>query len=1340
MESRRSPQRPQVQTLCRLHISTFKIWVRSMSLKSKNDAWNAVGGSPWLGGTPNSDNGDFEDAGVDRGKALGGDDHVKGNANSNAILGGGGNDFLRGMEGDDYLFGDAGNDILLGDEVNDTVGGADELSGGTGDDVLAGGDGDDLIFADHGRITQTEGTIRLLTTAAVLRAETLSAAGGGNDQLDGGPSVDHLFGGSGSDSLRGGAGDDFIAGDHAVATFVLETGSPTRVTDRFAVIEPTVGDDDTLFGEAGDDVLFGGTGSDLIEAGEGDDIALGDHGDWSRQRPIEQRFLSIFVTSDAGGGDDVIRGGPGDDVLMGQQGSDELDGGEGEDDLIGGHNVPFGDDAGDVIRGGVGADVILGDNGRILRSPAVGGEQPWQRYPAPFPWVIRTIERYDLRDGQGGGDELFGDDGDDILVGQTGDDTIDGGDGDDQISGDAGDDSLFGGGGNDVLIGDVGYVVRRQHADGTPVLAANGSWQRDVYLELQAEITGVVDLDTTPLRDADEELARKLVESDLAILTGTSEANGAKRLNADNGAWDTDLILLQLRRDGNDILDGGTGDDTLLGMGGDDHLRGGADADVLYGDLANVVLPVNSRGPLVQTGLRLHPNADGTRDDRFVIPEFGVSLPPQHWFLPPEVAAFDPGLTLTSASISGALREDPSLPGYTDRLPLSDGAVATPYAAIVSDISHHAAVLPGNDSLFGGDGADVLYGDWVTASMPIATEVPELDHAAWQLLAGVNAVMRELSYLSMHFDLWDHTVMGRPNEYSIRTGNDVLDGGDGDDLVIGDHAVHRVAPASDFSAEQARFTDLDATGWFHHLRDLERLIVDLGHVVFEAHDWVLKRLVSDAIPPGAPIATQLIDPQLHELSIGNDQIAGGDGDDWLVGDDAALVATPLTDDGFSGLVRQLLGINAANQNDLRGVLQELERQRRSALRQHVAAHHDDFFARFPTAQELLRLPFDFGIIRNVGNDQLSGGFGNDVIVGDVAAAVTLHLAEDELSVATQQRVDEAFAAISRRILQEELFEGSHHDEMDRSLTNVNSHQWRDFGPYALEQVLHNDQIDGGSGNDVAFGDHAAFGAVLALDSAAAVGGLNPAALDYKALENGLEGRLNNFKHLQVDQREYEDVLRGGDGDDRLSGSLGDDLIDGQAGSDDLVGGPGMDTLVSSDPGDRVVQEGSTQAADSVGYGQAIGLLQRIVSSTRVPRTQSEVVPVPFDPNDVNRDGSVTPLDALLIINWLARPQVDPSADIPAGLDVTGDGLVSPLDALRVINRIARVQFSSSGAAEGEAIDASRSLPRDSASASRETWRPRQAIGFWPIKRRLIPLGRAEWIEADCPGMAKRTHG
>ena len=60
--------------------------------------------------------------------------------------------------------------------------------------------------------------------------------------------------------------------------------------------------------------------------------------------------------------------------------------------------------------------------------------------------------------------------------------------------------------------------------------------------------------------------------------------------------------------------------------------------------------------------------------------------------------------------------------------------------------------------------------------------------------------------------------------------------------------------------------------------------------------------------------------------------------------------------------------------------------------------------------------------------------------------------------------------------------------------------------------------------------------------------------------------------------------------------------------------------------------------------------------------------------DVNGDGYLSPVDALLIINALnaaASDEDDPAEwqPISDSRDVNGDGVVSPLDALLVINRI-----------------------------------------------------------------------
>ncbi|MCO8122918.1 cadherin domain-containing protein [Stieleria sp. TO1_6] len=72
------------------------------------------------------------------------------------------------------------------------------------------------------------------------------------------------------------------------------------------------------------------------------------------------------------------------------------------------------------------------------------------------------------------------------------------------------------------------------------------------------------------------------------------------------------------------------------------------------------------------------------------------------------------------------------------------------------------------------------------------------------------------------------------------------------------------------------------------------------------------------------------------------------------------------------------------------------------------------------------------------------------------------------------------------------------------------------------------------------------------------------------------------------------------------------------------------------------------------------------------------------PHDVNVDYEVTPIDALRVINHLARyPEfvVDNTARVDALLDVNSDKIISPLDALFVINKIGQDQVS--GTTEGE---------------------------------------------------------
>jgi hypothetical protein len=61
-----------------------------------------------------------------------------------------------------------------------------------------------------------------------------------------------------------------------------------------------------------------------------------------------------------------------------------------------------------------------------------------------------------------------------------------------------------------------------------------------------------------------------------------------------------------------------------------------------------------------------------------------------------------------------------------------------------------------------------------------------------------------------------------------------------------------------------------------------------------------------------------------------------------------------------------------------------------------------------------------------------------------------------------------------------------------------------------------------------------------------------------------------------------------------------------------------------------------------------------------------VDPLVIGSQDTNGDGFITPMDALLVINWMNEGE---HSDIPDYLDVNGDDFVSPFDSMLVINRL-----------------------------------------------------------------------
>jgi hypothetical protein len=97
------------------------------------------------------------------------------------------------------------------------------------------------------------------------------------------------------------------------------------------------------------------------------------------------------------------------------------------------------------------------------------------------------------------------------------------------------------------------------------------------------------------------------------------------------------------------------------------------------------------------------------------------------------------------------------------------------------------------------------------------------------------------------------------------------------------------------------------------------------------------------------------------------------------------------------------------------------------------------------------------------------------------------------------------------------------------------------------------------------------------------------------------------------------------------------------------------------------------------------------------------------PEDVDGDGKITPLDPLIIVNYINShgPGILPSngeGEAVGNLDVDGDGKVSPLDILIIINQLNNQSVTPSGGgrsnSSGPGLTPEGESNRDSVSSSR----------------------------------------
>ena len=278
-------------------------------------------------------------------------------------------------------------------------------------------------------------------------------------------------------------------------------------------------------------MLTGGTGNDVLTGGSGDDTLSGGAG---QDRATFAGLMSNYRFSASTAGLVVT------DTLSG----------EGSDTLVDVETLSFAD--GDL-------QVALIDGKYTLSGSALAES-------ITIDGVIGLAVQ-----GGSGDDVLTGGSGNDTLSGQAGNDVLTGGTGNDVLTGGSGDDTLSGGAGQDRatfagLMSNYRFSASTAGLVVTDTLSGEGS-------------DTLVDVETLSFADGDLQVA---------LIDGKYTLSGSAL--AESITIDGVIGLAVQGGSGDDVLTGGSGNDTLRGNAGADQLRGGSGNDTLYADSSDTVI------------------------------------------------------------------------------------------------------------------------------------------------------------------------------------------------------------------------------------------------------------------------------------------------------------------------------------------------------------------------------------------------------------------------------------------------------------------------------------------------------------------------------------------------------------------------------------------------------------------------------------------------------------------------------------------------------------------------------------------------------------------------------
>lgn len=734
----------------------------------------------------------------------------------------------------------------------------------------------------------------------------------------------------------------------------------------------------------------------------------------------------------------------------------------------------YGSDGVDYFRGGIGNDYLSG-----------GLQGDW----------LYGQEDNDILMGEGGDDRLYGDGGSDILNGGTGSDLLDGGTGHDYYSFAISDFEASPGsvdtivdsdGRGQIEIDDAPFSIGERIGEQT--------WKSlDGHFVIVADLTSNSQtLIITHITTGSSISVSNWTNGALGISLGGSITVLATPLTDE-----PDSFGVSTNNGGSDAIKALGGSDGLDGGLGNDVLDGGADSDFIYGGVGDDRLYGGEGNDFILDGVEEFAMTDWSEEQRQdVLDEIArlgaaVVATGRGWYVQ----------TGSGAASSG----DPTIDGdYIFTVVGSGGSIDPNVTPGGDDFIDGGG---GNDDIRAGEGNDTILGG--TGNDRI---VGGQDHDIISAGDGNDVVWGDASPDAIPRVHLTALVSDR----AVKNGNDVIEGGAGDDRLYGMGGNDVIYGGADNDTIHGRGLDtpVDADD-----ADSDYIDGGTGNDVIsgdDGDDTILGGEGDDSIRGDNALAFTVDGNDTIDGGIGNDRLAGdggddvvmgGDGDDFINGDNADIDGSRHGNDVLSG---------GAGNDTIHGSGGD------DAL---MGDDGDDLLV----GDGAIPSQYDGrdSLFGGAGNDELQGGGGDDLLDGGA----------DNDRLFGQQGDDR-------------LFGGTGDDELQGGEGND-----RLYGGAGIDELYGqegDDHLDGGTGADKLYGG---------AGDDVALGG------DGDDLIVGNEGNDTLFGGSG------NDVLDGGDGNDRLEGGSGDDQLDGDEGDDVLIGGNGNDTIYGGS-GNDYIESGS----------------------------------------------------------------------------------------------------------------------------------------------------------------------